>query len=279
MRIWIVFLKAFGYIWMIAAALLILIGIAGTWMKGGFSAVQDLLSPFNLANWIVTVITVAPGIGALIWAEKLNAKLPARAPRETMKQRQIRKIAKNKAVEDVARWKQGLADLSRDHLTGLHNQRGFERQFETFKSAQQNRMQVEPATLIYVDLDRFKGLIDGLGQAAGDSALRHIATVLQKQIHDRDLVARCGDDEFAVWLPGTPLAEGMEVAERIRRAVEMEFWRWNGTLYPITASLGVAACPENVLDVNTLRGTADAAVFKAKQEGRNRVQQAVPNLS
>lgn len=74
MKVWIIVLKTFGYIWLTGAALLILAGIAGTWMKGGFSAVQDLLSPFNVVNWVVTVITVAPGLGALAWAEKLKVR-------------------------------------------------------------------------------------------------------------------------------------------------------------------------------------------------------------
>jgi hypothetical protein len=74
MKVWVVLLKVFGYIWLTAAVLLILAGIAGTWMTGGFAAVQDLLSPFNVVNLIVTVITLAPGLGALAWAEKLKAK-------------------------------------------------------------------------------------------------------------------------------------------------------------------------------------------------------------
>jgi len=67
-------LKIFGYIWVTLAAVLILVGIVGVWMKGGFSAVQELLSPFNIVNWIVMVITLAPGIAALMWAEKLSQK-------------------------------------------------------------------------------------------------------------------------------------------------------------------------------------------------------------
>jgi hypothetical protein len=74
MKVWIVLLKVFGYIWLTAAVILILAGIAGVWMKGGFSAVQQVLSPFNIINWIVTVITLAPGLGALVWAEKLKTK-------------------------------------------------------------------------------------------------------------------------------------------------------------------------------------------------------------
>lgn len=166
-----------------------------------------------------------------------------------------------------------------DPLTGLRNRRAFERQIEAFVAKQKERAQVEPVTLVYADLDRFKSVNDGLGHAAGDSALRHIAIVLQKQIRDRDLVARIGGEEFAVWLPGTPLAEGMEVAERIRRAVESEAWHWNGSRYPLTVSCGVAAYPESVTDVNNLRGTADAALFRAKREGRNRVEQAAAYVS
>lgn len=74
MNVWIVALRIFGYFWLTVAVLLILAGIAGTWMKGGFSAVQELLSPFNVVNWIVTVFTLAPGLGALAWAENLKSK-------------------------------------------------------------------------------------------------------------------------------------------------------------------------------------------------------------
>lgn len=164
-----------------------------------------------------------------------------------------------------------------DPLTGLRNRREFERQIESFKAKQQERGErgpSEPVTLVYADLDRFKALNDGLGHAAGDAALRHFSSVLSKQIRDRDLVARIGGEEFAVWLPGTPLGEGMEVAERIRRAVETEAWQWNGSRYPLTVSCGVAGYPESVGDINNLRGAADAALYRAKQEGRNRVAQA-----
>jgi hypothetical protein len=61
-------LRVFGYVWLVLAGLLILVGIGGVWM------VQELLSPFNLANWFVTALTLAPGIAALLWADKLAAR-------------------------------------------------------------------------------------------------------------------------------------------------------------------------------------------------------------
>ena len=75
MKIWIKILNGFGYVWLILAGIAIFIGIIGVWMKSGFSAVQDLLSPGNVINWLVTVVTLAPGIAALAWAKKLEAKL------------------------------------------------------------------------------------------------------------------------------------------------------------------------------------------------------------
>ena len=130
------------------------------------------------------------------------------------------------------------------------------------------------ATLIYADLDRFKKLNDTLGHAAGDAALRHIAGILVSAVRDKDLVARIGGEEFAVWMPHTPMDAGLEVAERIRRTVETKAWRWDGEPHPLTLSCGVASYPASVRDVKNLRAAADAALYRAKEAGRNRVEKA-----
>ncbi len=155
-----------------------------------------------------------------------------------------------------------------DPLTGLRNRRELDRQL-----SRHLRLEQPPqVTLIYLDLDRFKVLNDTLGHAAGDAALRHVAGILLAAVRDQDLAARIGGEEFAIWMAHTPLLRGLEVAERIRLAVETTVWRWNGTPYPLTASCGVAGFPESVGDVNNLRSAADAALYRAKQGGRNRVE-------
>jgi hypothetical protein len=73
-RVRIKVLRVFGYIWVTLAVVLILVGYIGVWMKGGFTVVQELLSPFNIVNWVIMLITLAPGIAALMWAEKLSQK-------------------------------------------------------------------------------------------------------------------------------------------------------------------------------------------------------------
>ncbi len=75
MKFWATVSKVLGYIWLMFASLLISVGIVGVWMKEGFSGVQDLMSPYNVTNYIVTVITLSPGIGLLMLSEKLQSKV------------------------------------------------------------------------------------------------------------------------------------------------------------------------------------------------------------
>ena len=156
-----------------------------------------------------------------------------------------------------------------DPLTGLRNRREFERTLTAY-----GQRSPHPATLIYIDLDHFKRLNDSLGHPAGDAALKHVARLLETAVRDGDLVARIGGEEFAVWLPRTALREGMEVAERIRRFVAEKPMTWSGSIYPLTASCGIATYPELVGDVLNLPAAADAALYRAKQGGRNRVERA-----
>src|SRR5207302_9300966 len=93
-------------------------------------------------------------------------------------------------------------------------------------------------------------------------------------VRDGDLVARIGGEEFAVWLPRTPLREGIEVAERIRRSVAEKALTWSGAVYPLTTSCGLASYPEPIGALLNLPAASEAALHRAKQAGRNRVEKA-----
>jgi diguanylate cyclase (GGDEF)-like protein len=127
--------------------------------------------------------------------------------------------------------------------------------------------------LIMLDLDHFKDVNDTLGHPAGDAALVHIARLLREAVRGggRDVPARVGGEEFAVWLPGSDLKLGQEVAERLRQQVEASPFRYRGTERRLTISCGVSAFPVPVGHPGNLVGTADAALYRAKHEGRNRV--------
>ena len=157
-----------------------------------------------------------------------------------------------------------------DHLTGLRNRGEFQRALASHREADEP----PPASLIHIDIDYFKRLNDSLGQEAGDAALKHIARMLTEAVRDGDLVARIGGEEFAVLLPHAQLREALEVAERIRDSIADTTWEWSGTAYPLTASCGVASYPDPTADLLNLPAAADAALFKAKELGRNRVEKS-----
>jgi diguanylate cyclase (GGDEF)-like protein len=153
-----------------------------------------------------------------------------------------------------------------DPLTGLLNRRGLDMVL--------NRVDVSHGAIIYGDLDNFKRLNDKLGHPAGDSALMHFSRIIRDQIRTGDVAARIGGEEFAIWLPTARLEVGYRIAERIRIRLNTTPWDWQGKAWPLSASFGVAACPETSREIGDLIPQADAALYVAKNSGRNRVERA-----
>jgi diguanylate cyclase (GGDEF)-like protein len=150
-----------------------------------------------------------------------------------------------------------------DELTGLPNRRAL--------NTALSRNGSDRAALILLDIDFFKAINDTHGHPAGDSALRHIAKVLKDGLRGRDMAARVGGEEFAIWLPGANLQLGIEVAERLRQQVAGAPWRGDGVEHALTISCGVAAYPDPIRVQENLLASADAALYRAKRAGRNRV--------
>ncbi len=131
-------------------------------------------------------------------------------------------------------------------------------------------------TLLVVDLDHSKRVNDSYGHLAGDEVLREMATLLHDAVRTVDMVARYGGEEFVVVLPETSLKGGCAFAERLRERIEGQAFSTGGrTRVRLTASVGVAGFPAaGVESVDTLFARADAALYRAKHEGRNRVHMA-----
>lgn len=151
-----------------------------------------------------------------------------------------------------------------DPLTGLPNRRGFERGMAGLRTPQTT------SALIAIDLDYFKSVNDTYGHAAGDYVLQKVSMVLRSNLRNRDLLSRLGGEELAVLLPETDTALAQLVSERLRRAVETVDILWNGKAINITASFGVAVAP-GTLATAEMFAQADAALYSAKRNGRNRV--------
>ncbi|HEY5939302.1 MAG TPA: GGDEF domain-containing protein, partial [Gemmatimonadales bacterium] len=159
-----------------------------------------------------------------------------------------------------------------DSLTGLVNRGAFTGSLcERLDAARESGASV---ALFIIDLDRFKNLNDTLGHPAGDAALVHFARVIREQIRTFDVAGRIGGEEFAVWLPETGLDLGGKIAERIRIKLGTTAWDWRGRQWPLSASFGVAACPETSRSLDNLPAQADSALYVAKRSGRNRVEKA-----
>lgn len=156
-----------------------------------------------------------------------------------------------------------------DELTGALNRRGFaivaDRLF-----GQAVRYQ-RAMSLLAIDCDNLKQVNDAHGHKAGDQLLIALVKSIQAQLRHTDVLARHGGDEFVVMLPETPAAGALDVAERIRIAVESTPLVFNGQRVKSTVSIGLASYPDDGLGVDMLLASADRHMYEAKQSGRNRV--------
>ncbi len=161
-----------------------------------------------------------------------------------------------------------------DVLTGACNRFEFERRLQVlFDRA---RLLILPATLVAVDLDRFKAVNDLGGHAAGDAVLRCVVAVLRENIRPQDTVARLGGDEFAVVLEKVTPERARAVALQIQQALNPLEVEWNRTTYSIGASLGVAAITNGYESTADWMAAADAACYEAKRAQRGQIRFAPP---
>ncbi len=156
-----------------------------------------------------------------------------------------------------------------DGLTGLLNRRAIEEGIEA--QIRRSLRSGEAFSVLMLDLDHFKSINDRFGHAAGDRALRHVATVLLSGVRDVDDIARIGGEEFLALMPGATLDAVMPVAERLREQLAAQPLHFDGTIVAVTMSIGVAQWNDPADDVSRLLVRADAALYQAKQQGRNRV--------
>ncbi|WP_429291815.1 diguanylate cyclase [Paraburkholderia sp. CI3] len=167
--------------------------------------------------------------------------------------------------------KQLRTEADFDVLTGLANRRFFEKAAQ--KAVAHARQQSCHLTVLALDLDFFKRVNDSYGHAAGDRVLQVVARLFEGVLRETDLAARLGGEEFAAILLDSPLEQAQAVAERIRITVQnTPILLEAGQTISQTVSIGIAAYREGEADLVLTQKRADAALYSAKAEGRNRVQ-------
>lgn len=162
-------------------------------------------------------------------------------------------------------------ELKIDFLTGLNNVRQFDNVFnEIIRKLKVNESR--SLSLLYIDIDHFKKVNDTYGHSQGDLVLKEFSIILTATCRDIDLIFRNGGEEFSVILLDYNEINAVELAERIRRDVQIhKFKLLNGGEFSITASIGVSSYPDTAKDMDTLLEEADRALYTAKRTGRNKV--------
>ena len=156
-----------------------------------------------------------------------------------------------------------------DALTELCNRRHFAELAD--KEIARAMRHGRPLSLCILDVDLFKPINDRHGHIRGDEVLRQVAAVLRRHARNDDVAARIGGEEFALLLPECTAADAAMLADRLREAVARTMFAPGGEAQRITVSIGVAALAPHRDSRQALMAAADAALYRAKSEGRNRV--------
>ena len=162
---------------------------------------------------------------------------------------------------------------AQDALTGVANRRALMQALEQQLACA--KRQRAPLSLLMLDIDHFKHVNDRYGHLAGDQVLRHVVAVVGQRLRAQDLLGRYGGEEFMLLLPGTDVAGAQQLAQQLCQAVQAAPADWAGQQIAVTVSVGIAGITSGqACDWETLLQLADKALYRAKDNGRNRVEVA-----
>lgn len=224
----------------------------------------------------VPLIAQRETIGLLYLEPRTQAGAGTGAARGDLPEAYLTMLAENLSLALAnLRLRDSLRELAMaDPLTGLANRRRLDSILEAELVQAEHARQ--PISCLMLDVDHFKTFNDTFGHDAGDAVLIEVGAVLSRATRETGLACRYGGEEFVLLMPGLGPDEALERAEEVRRNIEgLSLSHAGKSLGPLTASLGVASAPANCA-MDRLIETADAAMYRAKQSGRNRVVAATP---
>lgn len=204
--------------------------------------------------------------GTVIWANRTVSLVRDIAGEPLYFLRVVEDITERKRLEEELR-----EMATTDALTGLPNRRTFMTRLEE-EYARILRFDAMQASVLMIDLDYFKRINDSFGHAAGDMVLRRVAMLIRDETRRVDLCSRIGGEEFAVLLAGAAPAAACDFAERLRGKIAAAVNEYEGRAIAVTASIGIAAMRADDLSADAALLRADAALYQAKNSGRNQVR-------
>jgi diguanylate cyclase (GGDEF)-like protein len=187
---------------------------------------------------------------------------------ENRKLQEDLRLAREELARQGALLEEARSQAALDGLTGLYNYRHF---WELLAhEVEMSRRYGCPLSLLFLDVDRFKDVNDALGHTQGDAALKELAAYLKDALRHADVACRYGGEEFVIILPRTTAAQAEKLAERLRQGVCTRQLCLVSRQVQLSVSIGVAEL-EAGMDADSLLNAADAALYRAKLAGRNRV--------
>ncbi len=181
----------------------------------------------------------------------------------------IKSLVKKKALLDrlCDKYEMAVHSAITDKLTGLYNRRYFDYflDLELKRSLREN----SSLALLMIDVDNFKQINDTLGHLFGDKILNKLGDLIKSNIRETDLAARYGGEEFSIVMSNTSFDEAEEIAERIRKSVEL--FKFGEKKIVTTVSIGIALHPFDAKSVQELLDSADSALYRAKHNGKNQI--------
>ncbi len=214
--------------------------------------------------------------GGVVSAQKILKKNSDVCPMDltmtpVMWEKQMALLVTMRDVTEHQHMKEQLIELSRvDMLTGIYNRRYFMEQCE--QRFHYHKRYQHPLAVLMLDTDHFKKINDTYGHAQGDRVLQSLAECCKKLLRKTDVFGRIGGEEFAICLPEAVLENAAMIAERIRCACENNAVDSEKGPLLYTVSIGVAEMEQGVRSFSALLSKADAALYKAKEAGRNNIQ-------
>ena len=226
--------------------------------------------PNFFSNWHLRLLEVYSNIlGQLITNRRLFQQMES--------QISLRTAELERLVQETSQLKDYYASMSmHDQLTGLHNRRYFYDQVEL--ALAQHKRHAYPFCLLVMDIDHFKLINDQYGHQFGDEVLIGVSEALKQEVRNTDILVRFGGEEFVIIFSNTSCDSGKYFSERIRKKIKSLNWKNDEEKVSITISIGLHCLKpghtqqDQQLDIDKIISCADAALYKAKENGRDRVE-------
>jgi diguanylate cyclase (GGDEF)-like protein/PAS domain S-box-containing protein len=248
---------------------------------GRISRIDDVIHPDDLKNFCASIDASAASLQP--WHQEFRVILPRQGLRWRQGNARPRRLEDGSTlwygfITDVTERKQIEIELQEfatiDFLTQLPNRRYFMVRMEE-ELARIQRSAGTSAAVLMCDLDHFKTINDRYGHATGDRVLKHFASILRDQLRKNDTVGRVGGEEFAVVLSAAGLVEANIFAQRVQKQIAETPLMEGGTKIVLTVSIGIAVMKVTDTSADSALVRSDTALYRAKENGRNRVEIAV----